>query len=131
MDNENKNDKPQTFGPYRPVRQAGELYYTSGQVGINPETKTASTELVIQVDQALVNLGTVLASVGLSYDDVVKTTLYLTDMGDFSAVNEVYVGYFKEPRPARTSIAVAELPRVAGDTSLVFEIEAVAARSKT
>jgi 2-iminobutanoate/2-iminopropanoate deaminase len=126
MSTKDNSHSPQTFGPYSLVRQSGETFYISGQVGINPETKTASSELASQVDQALANLGTALESVGLGYDAVVKTTLYLTDMDDFHVVNEVYIGYFKVPRPARTTVGVAELPRLAGDIPLVFEIEAIA-----
>lgn len=121
--------QPVSFGPYTPVRQVGDTYYISGQVGIDPKTMLASSEVAAQVGQALKNLGTVLRSVGLTHDDVVKTTLYVTDMGQFSRINEVYIAYFHEPRPARTTVGVAELPRLGGDTKLLFEIEAVAVRS--
>lgn len=120
---------PRTFGPYSPVRRSGDSYYVSGQVGVDPVTKSASGDLAGQVKQALDNLGATLVSVGLSYTDVVKTTLYLTDMSEFATVNALYVEYFEEPRPARTTVGVADLPHVAGDTKLLFEIEAVAARS--
>jgi 2-iminobutanoate/2-iminopropanoate deaminase len=125
----NQKSKTTAFGPYSPVRQAGDTYYISGQVGVDAESKRASSMVEVQVDQSLKNLGTALESVGLTYDDVIKTTLYLTDMDDFIAVNDAYMGYFKEPRPARTTIGIAELPRVAGDIKLVFEIDAVAVRS--
>jgi 2-iminobutanoate/2-iminopropanoate deaminase len=117
---------PKTFGPYSPVRQAGDAYYISGQIGINPITHTASENPAEQMDQALKNLGNVLASVGLRYAQVVKTTLYLTDMQTFPVVNDVYLGYFSEPRPARSAVGVNDLPHVGGNTKLVVEIDAVA-----
>ena len=123
-----KEDTVETFGPYSVVRQAGDTYYISGQVGVNPETKSADPGASAQVSQALKNLGSALRSVGLNYDDVVKTTLYLTDMRTFDAVNDTYVQYFTEPRPARTTVGVASLPHVAGDVRLVFELDAVAVR---
>ncbi len=117
-----------TFGPYSTVKRGGDTFYISGQVGVNFETKTVSSSLTGQVKQALDNLGAALKSVGLGYDDVVKTTLYLTNIDAFSEVNDVYVSYFNEPRPARTTVGVTDLPHVAGDTKLLFEIDAVAIR---
>jgi 2-iminobutanoate/2-iminopropanoate deaminase len=99
---------PSTFGPYSPIRQAGELYFVSGQIGVDPAIKSAA------------------ANAGLGLGDVVKTTVFLTDMGDFAAMNEVYLKHFTStPRPARSCVAVAELPRVA-DVPLKIEIEAIA-----
>jgi 2-iminobutanoate/2-iminopropanoate deaminase len=129
MGNQVNEEVAKSYGPYSPVRQAGDTFYIAGQIGIDPETKRASDGVADQVNQTLKNLGVVLGTVGLGYDDVVKATLYLTDMGTFTQVNEVYVNYFHEPRPARTAVGAAELPRVAGDTKLVFEIDAVAVRS--
>ena len=77
---EQNHSHQKTYGPYTPVRQAGDTYYISGQVGVDPDSKTARSHVAEQVDQALKNLGRALDSVGLSYDDVVKTTLYLTNM---------------------------------------------------
>lgn len=131
MDTTNKSETPKTYGPYTPVRQAGDTYYVSGQVGVDPDSKTASSHVAEQVDQALKNLGRALDSVGLSYDDVVKTTLYLTNMSTFSEVNETYVRYFTNLRPARTTVGVATLPAVAGGVALVFEVDAVAVRRKS
>jgi 2-iminobutanoate/2-iminopropanoate deaminase len=129
MDKQQETQPLNTFGPYSPVRKHGTIYYISGQVGVNPNTHTASESVSEQTDQTLQNLGTALASAGLTYNDIVKTTLYLTDMDTFDAVNEVYVGYFNEPRPARTTIGVSSLPRVAGDTKLVFEMDAIAVKA--
>jgi 2-iminobutanoate/2-iminopropanoate deaminase len=127
---QNSTNTP-TFGPYTPVRQAGNLYFVSGQVGVDPATKTASSDVAEQTHQVLTNLKNVLASVDLSLDQVVKTTIYITNMADFAVINEVYVGYFAEPRPARATVAVKELPRVAGDTPIKIEIEAIAMAATT
>jgi 2-iminobutanoate/2-iminopropanoate deaminase len=127
MDNpQNTDEKLTVFGPYTPVRQVGDLYFVSGQVGVDMATKTASEDISEQTHQALSNLKDVLASVNLNLDNVVKTTLFVTDMADFAIVNEVYVSHFVEPRPARSTVAVKELPRVAGSTPIKIEIEAVA-----
>lgn len=115
-----------TFGPYSPVRRAGNLYFTAGQVGVDPATGTADPDVVQQTKQALDNLAAALARVDLTLDAVVKTTIFVTDMGDFAAINEVYMSRFVEPRPARSTLAVRELPRVAKDVPLKIEIEAVA-----
>lgn len=118
---------PKTFGPYSAVRQAGDLYFTAGQVGADAETKTTEPDVRAQTVKALENLKEVLASVDLELSDVVKVTLFLTDLDDAPAVGEVYTGYFAEPRPARTTVAVKELPRVANHP-LKVEIEAIAAK---
>jgi 2-iminobutanoate/2-iminopropanoate deaminase len=118
---------PKTFGPYSPVRRAGNLYLTAGHVGVDPATGQADSDVVAQTATAIANLQTTLATVGLALDDVVKTTIFVTDMTDFGAVNEEYLKHFKEPRPARSTVAVKELPRVAAGVSLKIEIEAVAA----
>ena len=116
----------QTFGPYTPIIQAGNLYFVAGQVGVDPETKQAGKTIEEQTSQALSNLAAVLASANLDMQDVVKTTVYLTNMDDYDAMNSVYIGHFKSPRPARAAVGVRELPRVGGDVPLRVEIEAVA-----
>jgi 2-iminobutanoate/2-iminopropanoate deaminase len=115
-----------TFGPYTPVRQAGTMLFVSGQVGVNPKTKTAPEDIAGQTEQALRNLEKALIEAGANLDDVVKTMVFLTDLDDFTTMNNVYEKYFNPPRPARSAVGVRELPRVAGDTKLVIEIEAVA-----
>lgn len=115
-----------TFGPYSPLRQVGEFYFISGHTGVDPRTGTANTDVRSQTVKALENITQTLRVVGLELDDIVKTTLFLTDMDDFAAVNEVYQKYFNDPRPARSTIGVKELPRVGGDTPLKIEIEAIA-----
>ena len=114
------------FGPYTPLRQVGEFYFVSGHIGIDPTSGTADTDVRKQTAKVLENMAQTLKVVGLGLDDVVKTTLFLTDMDDFAAVNEVYVTYFAEPRPARSTVGVQALPRLAGTTPLKVEIEAIA-----
>jgi 2-iminobutanoate/2-iminopropanoate deaminase len=95
-------------------------------VGIDPQTKAAPQTVQEQTKQVLENMKAVLTTAGLTMQDIVKTTIYVTDMGNFAAVNDVYVTYFDQPRPARGTVGVAELPRVGGDTPILVEIEAVA-----
>ena len=124
----NVADAPKAIGPYSQAQVVrlhggGRLVFTSGQVGLDP----ASGELVQggvaeQTAQVMKNLTAVLAGAGLTLADVVKTTVYLADMGDFTAMNEVYGAAFGATPPARTTIAAAGLPRGAK-----VEIDAVAA----
>jgi 2-iminobutanoate/2-iminopropanoate deaminase len=118
-------DVTPAFGPYSPLRGAGSTYYISGQIGLNPAGKTAAADIAGQTRQALENLSAVLQTAGLKLDNVVKTTVFLTDMGEFAAMNDVYLEYFSEPRPARSSVEVAGLPRIA-NVPLKVEIEAIA-----
>ena len=118
-----------TYGPYSSVKRAGNFYFTAGQVGVDASTKTAPASVSEQTHLALQNLEKVLKENGLRLDDVIKTTIFLKDMGNFSTVNDVYVNYFDEPRPARSCVAVAELPRVGNGTEIAIEIEAVAYKS--
>jgi 2-iminobutanoate/2-iminopropanoate deaminase len=117
-----------TYGPYTPVRQAENLLFVSGQIGIGPGTTSAPVDIAGQTVQALSNLKNVLGQAGASMDDVIKTTVFLTDMGNFAAMNAAYEQAFEAPRPARSTVAVRELPRVGGDTTLLVEIEAVACK---
>jgi 2-iminobutanoate/2-iminopropanoate deaminase len=101
-------------GPYSPVRRAGDWVITSGQVGLAEDGKGGSALVAggtpAELRQALRNVAEVLAFEGATLSDVVKTTLYLVDMGDFAAVNEVWVEHFTEDRPTRSTVAVAALP---------------------
>src|SRR3954469_24554664 len=84
-----------TYGPYTAVRAADTFLFVSGQVGINPATKSASVDVAEQTNQALINMGNALSESGASLQDVVKTTVFLTDMDDFSAMNTVYEQMFE------------------------------------
>jgi len=102
------------IGPYSPVRRVGDWVITSGQVGLATDnignTALAEGGTLPQLRQALENVAAVLAQEGATLDDVVKTTLYLLDMSEFAAVNEVWVEYFTENRPTRSAVAVTALP---------------------
>ena len=114
-----------TLGPYSPGIATGDLVFVSGQLGLDAATgKLVEGGVAAQARQSLENLKAVLAAAGLTFAHVVKTTIFLTDMGDFAAVNDVYKGYMAEPFPARSTIAVAALPMAAK-----VEIEMIASRS--
>ena len=111
-------------GPYSPAVEAGELIYFSGQIPIDSATgKIVEGDIKSQALQCLKNLTAVLESAGVSSDDVVKTTVYLTDMNDYAVINEVYGEYFNAPYPARTAFAVLALP-----LGSKVEIEVIAKR---
>lgn len=111
-------------GPYSPAVEAGNLVYFSGQIPIDSATgKIIEGDIKAQTHQCFKNLSSVLKAAGSSYDDIVKTTVYLTDMNDYAVVNEIYGEYFKAPHPARTAIAVAALP-----LGSKVEIEVIAKR---
>ena len=101
-------------GPYSPVRRVGDWVITSGQVGVATDsggtTGLVEGGTVEQLRQALQNVAEVLAVEGATLTDVVKTTVFLLDMSEFGAVNEVWVEYFSENRPTRSAVAVAALP---------------------
>jgi 2-iminobutanoate/2-iminopropanoate deaminase len=118
---------PKPVGPYNQAQVVrlhggGRLVFTAGQVGLDPRTgKIVDGEVAEQTEQVLKNLAAVLAGTGLTLADVVKTTVFLADMQDFKAMNEVYARHFVADHPARTTIAAAGLPLGAR-----VEIEAVA-----
>jgi 2-iminobutanoate/2-iminopropanoate deaminase len=114
---------PAAIGPYSQAIRYGATVWTAGQVGLVPATgELVSGDVADQTRQALANLGAVLSAAGCALADVVKTTVFLADMADFAAMNAVYAEHFPEPAPARSTVAVAGLPRAAR-----VEIEAVAA----
>jgi len=102
------------LGPYAPVRRVGDWVITSGQVGVATDDHGVATLVdggtLPQLHQALANVADVLSREGATLRDVVKTTLYLLDMSEFAAVNEVWVEYFTEDRPTRSAVAVVALP---------------------
>ena len=113
---------PAAIGPYSHAVKVGNLVFLSGQIGIDPATGKVEGDITAQTRQAIANIKTVLASVGATLDNVVKTTVYLGEMHFFNAMNEVYAAEFGEPYPARSAIAVKELPKQA-----LVEIEVIAA----
>jgi 2-iminobutanoate/2-iminopropanoate deaminase len=117
--------KGKAIGPYSLGIAAGDLVFVSGQIPLDAATgKLVEGDVSAQAKQSLENLKAVLEAAGLTFGHVVKTTIFLTDMADFAAVNEVYKGCVTEPYPARSTIAVAALPMAAK-----VEIEMIASRS--
>jgi 2-iminobutanoate/2-iminopropanoate deaminase len=117
--------KAKAIGPYSAAIESGDLVFVSGQIPLDAASgKLVDGDIAAQAKQSLENLKTILDAAGLSFRHVVKTTIFLTSMGDFAAVNEVYKGYLAEPYPARSTIAVAALPMGAK-----VEIEMIASRS--
>lgn len=114
---------PAALGPYSHAKLANGVLYASGQLGLDPATGTLPAGVKEQTKQSLENVGAVLAAAGLTYADVVKTTVFLADMDDFGAVNEVYATYFTQEPPARSCVAVKTLPKGA-----LVEIEVVAVK---
>ena len=102
---------PQAIGPYSQAVRAGDLVFTAGQGGLDPATRTlVAGGVEAEAEQALRNLAAVLDAAGSGLDRVVRVGLFLADMADFTAVNEVFRRHFSEPYPARTTIAARELP---------------------
>ncbi|AIQ10971.1 RidA family protein [Paenibacillus durus] len=114
---------PGAIGPYSQAITAGNWVYTSGQLGLDPATGELAGDVQAQARQSLANVQAILEEAGTSLDLVVKTTVFLKDMNDFAAVNEVYSSFFKEPYPARSAVEVARLPKDG-----LVEIEVVARR---
>jgi 2-iminobutanoate/2-iminopropanoate deaminase len=113
---------PKAIGPYSSALRAGQLLFISGQVPIDPATGAMVTgDIAAQTRRVLENIGALLTAGGLTYADLVRTTVFLADMNDFAAMNEVYRTYFAEPYPARSTIEAARLPRDAR-----IEIDAIA-----
>ncbi|MDR2487652.1 MAG: RidA family protein [Clostridiales Family XIII bacterium] len=112
---------PAAVGPYIQAAKVGGMVYCSGQLGLIPSTGELAEGVQAQAEQSLKNMGAVLEAAGSSFAKVVKTTIFLTDMGDFAAVNEIYGRYFEGAFPARSCVAVAALPKGG-----VVEIECIA-----
>ncbi len=105
-------DAPQAIGPYSQAVKAGGFVFASGQIPLDPQTgEFVPGSIAEQTEQVLRNLSKVLEAAGTSLDMVVKTTVYLADMGDFAAMNEVYGRYFETEPPARATVQAARLPR--------------------
>lgn len=116
---------PKAIGPYSQATQAGELLFCSGQIGMDPATgEVVEGGTREQTRRALENLAAVLSAAGCTMEDVVKTTVFLADLSDFTTMNDVYSGYFDASPPARSTVEVAALPKGA-----TVEIEAIALKS--
>jgi 2-iminobutanoate/2-iminopropanoate deaminase len=103
---------PAAIGPYSQAIKAGEFLFVSGQIPLDPATGTlVEGDVRAQTRRVLESLGAILAEAGASFDRVVKTTVYLVDMGEFPAMNEVYSTFFGSPAPARATVQVGRLPK--------------------
>jgi 2-iminobutanoate/2-iminopropanoate deaminase len=113
---------PKAIGPYSAALRAGQLLFVSGQVPIDPATGALiDGDITAQTRQVLQNMGALLDAAGLSHAHVVRTTVFLADMNDFAAMNDVYREFFSDPYPARSTVQAARLPRDAR-----IEIDAIA-----
>ena len=103
---------PKAIGPYSQAIRAGSLLFLSGQIPIDPATgQMVDGDIAQQTHRVFKNLEAILTAAGASFDNVVRTTVYLADMSDFAAMNEVYGTYFSSPAPARATVQAARLPR--------------------
>lgn len=114
---------PGAIGPYSQAIDTGNMVFASGQIPVNPATGEIPEGITAQTAQSLANVKAILAAAGLSTDNVVKTTVFLADIADFTAMNEVYATVFSEPYPARSAVAVRDLPK-----GVLVEVEVIAAR---
>ena len=114
-------DAAQAIGPYSQAIKAGGLIFTSGQIALKPGGEFVAGGVEAQTRQVLKNLAAILKEAGATLQDAVKTTIFLVDMGDFAAVNEIYAAAFGEHKPARSTVQVAKLPKGA-----LVEIEVIA-----
>ena len=113
---------PAAIGPYSQAVKCGNMLFCSGQIPLDPDTgELVAGDITCQAEQVMKNIAAVLFAAAINFDDVIKTTIYLTDMADFSAVNEVYGKCFHDHKPARSTVAVKSLPRGA-----MLEIEVIA-----
>ena len=115
------NLAPEAIGTYSQGVKHGNVYYFSGQIGLNPETMEMASDFDGQLEQVLKNISGLLESQGLTKENILKTSIFLQDLGDFQKVNKAYESYFSAPYPARSCIQAAKLPKDA-----LVEIEVIA-----
>lgn len=116
------DNAPQAIGPYSQAIISGDLVYTAGQIAIDPKTKeVVDGGIADQTERVMHNLSAILQAAGASLGSVVKTTVFLSDMGNFAAMNEVYAKHFGNHKPARSTVQAARLPK-----DVMVEIEAIA-----
>ena len=104
-------DAPQAIGPYSQAIAANGFLFISGQLGVTPSGEFAGADVKSQAQRSLQNLQAILSEAGLGFENTVKTTIFLANIEDFTAVNEIYAEFFSEPYPARSTIAVKTLPK--------------------
>jgi 2-iminobutanoate/2-iminopropanoate deaminase len=120
------SNKLPVVGPYSIAVEANGLIFLSGQIPINPVTSEIIHDIKIATRQVLNNIQTIIFAAGLTMADIIKTTIFLKDIADFPVVNEIYAEFFPEEPPARSTIAVSNLPK-----GVPIEIEAIAVRNKS
>lgn len=118
------NEAPQAIGPYSQAVLVGNMVFTSGQIPLKPDGQLVEGDIRVQTKQVLENVKAILNASGCDLSDVVKTTVFIKDMNDFQAVNEVYETYFNTSRPARSTVEVARLPK-----DVKVEIECIALKN--
>ncbi|MGA8809957.1 MAG: RidA family protein [Thermoanaerobaculia bacterium] len=112
MDIINSDQAPKAIGPYSQAIRAGNVIYTSGQIALDPATGAlVEGDFAAQAHRVFENLNAVLAAGGATFANVAKATVYLTDLANFTTLNEIYASYFGDTKPARTTIGVAQLPK--------------------
>ena len=117
------NEAPGAIGPYSQAVRSGNFVFCSGQIPLDPKSgEIVAGDIGVQTRRVMDNIAGLLRAEGLSFDDIVKTTIFLTNLGDFQTVNQIYGSYFKNDPPARSTVQVAALPRGAN-----VEIEVIAA----
>ena len=104
-------EAPEPIGPYTQAVQYGNTIFLSGQIGIDRTGEFVSEDVVEQTKQAMKNIGFVIEEAGLSYDNIIKTSIFLKDMNDFPKVNDAYASYFQDQFPARETVEVSRLPK--------------------
>lgn len=118
------SDAPEAIGPYSQAIEVNGTLYISGQIPLNPLTKEIPEDIIAQTEQVMKNVEAILKAAGYGFDDVVKSTCFLSDMANFKAMNEVYGKYYETNPPARAAFAVKELP-----LGVLVEIETIAVKS--
>ncbi|HUO46891.1 MAG TPA: Rid family detoxifying hydrolase [Acidimicrobiia bacterium] len=118
------SNAPKPLAPYSVVTEANGFVFISGQVALSLDGGPTPAAAVDQTSLIMTNIGVILGDLGLGYDDIVKTTIFLTDIADFGSINEIYGSYFASEPPARSTFQVSALPR----PEFKIEVEAIAAR---
>lgn len=117
------NQAPAAIGPYSQAIEVNGIVYTSGQIPVNPATGEIPEGINAQAEQVMKNVKNLLEAAGTSLDKVIKTTVFIKDMNDFTAINEIYASYFTGDCPARSCVEVARLPK-----DVLIEMEAIAVK---
>lgn len=117
------NSAPAAVGPYSQAVETENFVFASGQIALNPATGEMAEGIEAQAHQALKNAQAVIAASGAKWENVIKTTVFITNIDDFGKVNEIYATYFKQPYPARSCVEVSKLPKGA-----LIEVEVIAAK---